>query len=317
MREDEFIRELTEILPPPHPRVIKGVGDDCCVIKQNPSKNLVISVDTSVENVHFSFDLLTPQEVGYRGLAAALSDIAAMGGEPLAFMVNLQTPRDYLERLKDIYRGYIPLVKEYCLSLAGGNISRGKELAITYIVLGEVSRKGAWLRSGARPGDVLFLSGDLGRVKAFFASQKLNPRGDEGWYMACREKFAHPTPRIKEVQRLRSEGVEVTSAIDVSDGLSTDAFRLATSSGVNLRVDLSRLPIHDCVKRVSEMLGKDPVDIALSSGEEYELLFTVPQRYASRVEGLGFRRIGRVVEGPEAVWDEEGREIRPAGWQHF
>ncbi|NPA79610.1 MAG: thiamine-phosphate kinase [Thermotogae bacterium] len=317
MREDDLIKELTEQFSNPHPRVEMGVGDDCSLISQNPGRSLLISVDTFVEGVHFNFDLLTPAEVGYRGLAGALSDIAAMGGEPLAFLLNVQTPKDYLETLKRIYSGFLPLSEKYCVSLVGGNLSRGGELALTFIVLGEAPRKGKWLRSGANEGDVLFVTGDLGRVKAFFMSEKLSPEGNEWWYVKLREKFAHPVPRIEEAKRLRAEGVEVSAAIDISDGLSIDAYRMAKASGVRIVINGDALPIDDSVKYVAENLNKDPEDIALASGEEYELLFTVPERWAKMVEGMGYRRIGRVEPGPEGVFDEEGNEIKPTGWQHF
>jgi len=158
MREDELIRKLTERFGSPHPRVVVGVGDDCSVIKQNPGKDLLISVDTAVEGVHFDFGILRPFEIGYRALAGALSDIAAMGGEPLSFLVNVQTPRDYLDKLEKIYEGFIPLSEKFCVPLVGGNISRGKELSLTFVVLGEVSRKGKWLRGGADEGQAVFIS---------------------------------------------------------------------------------------------------------------------------------------------------------------
>ncbi len=317
MREDDLIRRLTERFGAPHPRVKVGVGDDCSVIKQNPGKDLLVSVDTSVEGVHFNFDLLKPEEVGYRGLAGALSDIAAMGGEPLAFLLNVQTPRDYLERLTKIYEGFLPLSDRFCVPLVGGNVSRGRDLALTFVVLGEVSRKGKWLRSGADDGDVLFITGDVGRVKAFFMAAKLSPKGNEWWYVRAREKFAKPTPRIEEAQRLRAEGVEVTAAIDVSDGLSTDAYRLAMASEVKIVLDTEAIPVDDSVRYVAENLNRDPLEIALGSGEEYELLFTVRKEWEDTVKSMGFIRIGHVELGPEGVYDERGNEIVPSGWQHF
>ncbi len=317
MREDELIRKLTERFGSPHPRVVVGVGDDCSAIKQNPGKDLLISVDTAVEGVHFDFGILQPFEIGYRALAGALSDIAAMGGEPLSFLVNVQTPRNYLDKLEKIYEGFIPLSEKFCVPLVGGNISRGKELALTFVVLGEVSRKSKWLRSGADEGQAVFITGDIGRVKAFFMAQKLSPKGNEWWYSRLREKVARPTPRIDEAKRLRAEGIEVAAAIDVSDGLSTDAYRMAVASGVRIVLDTEALPLDDSVRFVGENLNADPLDIALGSGEEYELLFTVPESQAARVESLGFYRIGRVELGPEGVFDTEGNRINPTGWQHF
>ncbi|NPB03023.1 MAG: thiamine-phosphate kinase [Thermotogae bacterium] len=317
MREDDLIRALTERFSRPHPRIKVGVGDDCSVLRQNPGRDLVVSVDTAVEDVHFNLNILSYKEVGYRALAGAMSDVAAMGGEPLAFLVNLQTPREYIPHLKKLYEGFIPLSEKFCTPLVGGNLSRGKDLALTIIVLGEVPRKNRWMRSGAREGDVLFVTGDVGRVKAFFLSRNLNPTGKEWWYKKLRQKVVQPVPRLHEVERIRAEGVEVSAAIDISDGLAIDSYRVAQASDVRIVLDLQVIPIDDSVRYVAENLNKDIHEVALSSGEEYELLLSVPQRWASKMERMGFIPIGKVELGPVGLQDEKGKAITPIGWQHF
>jgi thiamine-monophosphate kinase len=317
MEEDRIIEELVSNFRNYGPRVVLGVGDDCAVLRENPSKDLIVSVDTSVEGVHFTFSLLRPEEIGHRALAGALSDIAAMGGEPLGILVNVETSERNIERLKEIYKGFETLLKEYCVDLLGGNISRGSSLSITITVLGEVKRGTAWRRDGAKDGDLVFVTGEFGRVKAFFLGQELKAKGYEWWFRETRMKFSSPEPKIKEALRVRAEGINVSSAIDVSDGLAIDLWRIAKASQMGIYIDPSAIPIKDSLKFVAEYLNKDPYEIALSSGEEYELIITAPKEYAKILEDLKFTQIGEVRLGEVGVFDIKGNKIPPLGWQHF
>ncbi|MEO0195964.1 MAG: thiamine-phosphate kinase [candidate division WOR-3 bacterium] len=317
MTEDRIIEELVSPYREYGPRVVVGVGDDCAVIRENVAKELLITVDSVVEGVHFTFSLLRPEEIGHRGLTAALSDIAAMGGEPLGVLINAQVPQDGVEKLKEIYRGFNHLLKEYCVDLLGGNITKGENFALTFTVLGEVSRGKAWRRDGARDGDLVFITGDVGRVKSFLMLEKLNAKGYEWWFRETRLKFVNPEPKLKEVMRIKSEGIEVHSAIDISDGLAIDLWRLARSSEVSIFIDLNAIPIKDSVRYVAENLKKDPYEVALSSGEEYELVLTVPKEYGKIMEDLKFIQIGEVKLGEVGVFDTSGNRIQPLGWQHF
>lgn len=317
MREEEIVERILEEFKGVSPRVLVGIGDDGAVIRENIGKDLIISMDSLVENVHFTFSLLRPQEVGYRGMIAALSDIVAMGGYPLASLVNVQSPPEDVSKIFEIYEGFKPILKEYCIDLVGGNISRGKEFAITFTVIGEVSRGKAWTRKGAKDGDVVFITGDVGRVKAFFMLEKLNAKGYEWWFRETRAKFASPEIRLKEVEKLRNEKITVNSCIDISDGLSLDLWRLAKASEVSIILYTDRIPIKDSVRYIAEKLNINPLDIALSSGEEYELVFTVPKEESDKVENMKFIRIGEVKLGEIGVFSEDGKRIEPMGWQHF
>ncbi len=317
MEEDRIIEELVLNFRNYGPRVVLGVGDDCAVIRENPSKDLIVTVDTSVEGVHFAFSIMRPEEIGHRALTAALSDIAAMGGEPLGILVNVEINEKNLDKLKDIYKGFEGLLKEYCVDLLGGNISRGNSLSITITVLGEVSRGTAWRRDGARDGDLVFVTGDFGRVKAFFLGQELNAKGYEWWFRETRMKVSSVEPRIKEAMKVKAEGVRVNSAIDVSDGLAIDLWRIAKASQVSIYIDPNSIPIKDSVKFVAENLKRDPYEIALSSGEEYELIITAPKDYGKILEELKFTQIGEVRLGEVGVFDIKGNKIPPLGWQHF
>ncbi len=317
MREDEIVEKISEEFGELSPRVLVGIGDDGAVLRENVGKDLVISTDSLVENIHFTFSLLRPPEVGYRGMVAALSDIAAMGGHPLASLVNVQSPPEDIGKIFEIYEGFKPILKEYCIDLIGGNISRGKEFSITFTVIGEVSRGKAWTRRGAKDGDVIFITGDIGRVKAFFMLEKLHAKGYEWWFRETRAKFASPEVRLKEVERLKNENISVNSCIDISDGLSLELWRLAKSSEVSIVLYTDRIPIRDSVRYIAENLNINPLDIALSSGEEYELVFTVPKEESDKVENLKFIRIGEVRSGEIGVFSEDGKRLEPMGWQHF
>ncbi len=317
MKEDDIIRGISERFGKVNPRVLVGIGDDAAVIKENISRDFIVSTDSMVEGVHFTFSLLKPYEVGHRGLAAALSDIASMGGEPMFVLVNAQFPEDEIDKIHEIYDGFKYLVEEYCIDIIGGNLSRGKNVSLAFTVIGEVSRGKAWKRSGARDGDVVFITGDVGRVKAFFLLDKLNAKGYEWWFRETRTKFATPEPRFKEVERLRSEGVEVNACIDVSDGLALDLWRMAEASQVSIIIDPSLVPISESVKYISQRINADPVDTAFSSGEEYELVFTTPKKYEKVAESLKFVKIGEVKLGEIGVFTPDGKRIEPRGWLHF
>ena len=243
-----------------------GIGDDAAVLEVPAGELMVVSTDASVENVHFRRGWLTPEEIGARAAAAALSDLAAMAATPRGLLVALGIPYSWRGELTRLASGVGSAAASAGCPIVGGNMSASSELSLTITVVGSAARPVS--RAGARPGDIIYVTGRLGgpgaAVRAFATGA--TPAA------AFRARFAEPVPRLREAQWLEQRGAR--AAIDISDGLLADAAHLARASGVTIALDQAAVP---CV---------DGVDVgnALSSGEEYELLVAVPSSVAVSTE---------------------------------
>lgn len=271
-----------------------GAGDDAAVLDVPPGEHLIASVDTAVEGVHFRRGWLTPAEIGYRAVTAALSDLAAMAAQPLGVLTAIVLPEPWRDKLSEIAEGIGVAVSNAETKVLGGNLSAGAEFSITTTVLGHA---GAVLRRDAvRPGDTLYLTGRVGAVgaalSAFLAGRAPSPEQ--------RERFARPVARIAEARWMAAAGA--TAAIDISDGLAADAGHLAAASGVGIELELGAVPVG---------AGVSPRD-ALASGEEYELLVAAPQGLDSTafesLFGLPLTAVGRAVADHPGIV-----EVRDAG----
>jgi thiamine-monophosphate kinase len=282
-----------------------GVGDDAALLSVPEGQRLVVSTDVSIDGVHFRRDWLTPREIGYRATAAALSDLAAMAATPLGVLIVFAMPTDFVPLVHEIADGVGDAVDAVHTSVVGGDLSVAGELSIGVTVLGACER--ALTRSGASGGDHLYVTGTLGGPLAALEAWRAGhqPGAD------ARARFARPVPRIAAARWLVEHGA--TAAIDISDGLLGDATHLAAASGVQLEVELDRLPI---------VADSSPV-AAASSGEEYELLVTAPSaldvRDFERECGIPLTRIGMVRAGtPELIALLNGKRVAPAaGYSHF
>jgi thiamine-monophosphate kinase len=310
MGEFERIAEIKRRLAAASADVTLGIGDDAAVLAPS-TRAQVWSVDAQVEGVHFRRDLLSLQDVGYRALAAALSDLAAMAARPRAALLSLCLPKSLRDAdLFAIIDGVAQAQREYACLVSGGNLAAGGELSITTSVLGEAL--GAPLtRGGVRAGDALFVTGELGGAAL---GLQLLQHGDGRKAPGCVERWRRPRARIAE--GLQLAGV-ASAAIDVSDGLLQDLTHLATASGVGFELEAARLPLHPELLALAPVLELEPVAVGLCSGEDYELLFSAAP---SATPSLG-TRIGRAVERPGIrVLDAHGREIPvpdAAGFDHF
>ncbi len=212
-----------------------GIGDDGAVIDVLSGEKLIVSTDSSVENVHFRRDDVSASEIGYRAAAAALSDLAAMAAKPLGLVFALVLPERWKADANSIADGVAAAAMSSGCPIVGGNISSGGELSITATVFGTSHRP--LLRSGARAGDSIYVTGALGgaasAVASWASAKEPSPE--------CRERFVHPKARIHEAMWLAGQGA--TSAIDISDGLVTDAAHVARASGVSLLIDAERVHI--------------------------------------------------------------------------
>lgn len=283
-----------------------GIGDDAAVVPVPAAARLVVSTDTSLEDVHFRSDWLTATEIGYRATAAALSDLAAMAATPIGVFLALTLPASRLRQVEEIADGIGECVRSSGARILGGDIARGDKLSLTLTVLG--SAASPLMRSGAVAGDRVYVTGRLGGpLGALHAFREGRSPGRE-----LRERFAHPVPRLRESRWLSDNGCH--AAIDISDGLVADARHLAAASGVSLRLCGEDVPV----------LAGTGADDALRSGEEYELLVTCrdPLDTAAFADefALELTWIGDVVAGDEAdvLLTRDGlRVAAPAGYDHF
>jgi thiamine-monophosphate kinase len=281
------------------------VGDDCAVLDVEAGARLCVSTDGSAEGVHFRRDWLTAEEIGYRAAAAALSDLAAMGAQPLALLLAIAVPPGWREELEAIVAGVGDAAAAAGATIVGGDTTAGERLSLTVTVLGTAARP--VFRSGARAGDLVYVTGTLGgpgsAVRALAAGTRPPP--------AHRARFAHPVPRIREGGWLAERGA--CALVDVSDGLLADAGHLAAASGVRLVIDAERLPRLDGVS----------VGEAAASGEEYELVCAVggeldTDDFEARF-GVPLTQIGRAEAGaPSVAFHVAGRRVDlPGGHDHF
>ncbi|HEY3285916.1 MAG TPA: thiamine-phosphate kinase [Gemmatimonadaceae bacterium] len=285
-----------------------GVGDDCAVLDVPPGEKLVLSVDTAVEGVHFRRPWLTPEELGYRATTAALSDLAAMAATPMGVAIAMTLPEAWRGDFLRICDGIGDAVRAAGAHIVGGDLSRGHELSMTLTVVGHAATPLS--RRGARPGDALWVTGRLGGPLVALRAWESGAAPSA----EARERFARPVARFAPARWLVEHGA--TAGLDISDGLTSDAGHLAAAGGVQLVVNLDRLPT----------IAGATVEEAAQSGEEYELLVTAPAsldvKAFERAFGIPLTCIGAAVpplSGEPAVdTRRQGVHVTlPRGHDHF
>jgi thiamine-monophosphate kinase len=291
------------------------LGGDCAVLSEPPGSSLVLSTDVSVEEVHFRRDWLRPREIGWRSAAAALSDLAAVGADPIGLLAAVTLPRDTREgELTELMRGVGDAVATVGGVVLGGDLSAGAAWSVAVTVVGRASRPVS--RRGARPGDGVWVTGTLGAARSALETWR---RGGEPAPDA-RAAFAHPVARIAPGRWLAGHGA--TAMLDLSDGLAGDAPHLAAASGVALELDLDLLPLAPSVRAAAGELGIAPAQFAAEGGEDYELLVTLPAEFAAADElraecGIPLTRIGSVSAGAGVRLRLDGVDVTLAGFDHF
>ncbi len=283
-------------------QVTIGIGDDAAVLEPATGQQIVC-VDQIIDGVDFLSDKHSLADIGYKSVAINLSDIAAMGGKPTSMLVTLSLPNQNSTRIAgEVYEGILEAATEFNLAIAGGDISTyDGPLAVSVTLLGSVDRDKSFLRSGAKEGDAIMVSGALGG--------------------SIRGRHLRPVPRLSLAQRLR-QSVVVTAAIDISDGLSLDLDRLCAASGVGAELETEKIPVHNDAELLSESSGRTPFQHAWSDGEDFELLVTMSQNDADILAGkeLGtpLTQIGNIV-GRTGLWQrQEGKlkRLSPQGYIH-
>jgi thiamine-monophosphate kinase len=276
----------------------------------------LVTTDFSLEGIHFRRDWHPPESVGHRCLERGLSDIAAMGGEPVAAFLSLALPRDLSQAwVRRFFRGLIGLAEKYGVTLAGGDTAESPNGVLAdIVVIGSVPKGRAILRSGARPGDRIFVSGELGGSAAAVMrmmarpTKKVNPREYP--------RHFYPEPRVNVGRILRQRGM-ASAMIDTSDGLSTDLAHLCEESGAGAELDAALIPRAKVGKPTREV----DLDLALHGGEDYELLFTARPgiRVPRQIAGVAVTQIGVMTRRKIVVSNSKGveDELEPRGWEHF
>ena len=300
--------------------VLLGPGDDCAVTALRQGMHLCTTVDAVVDGVHFSLDTFRGEEIGHKALAINLSDLAAMGAEPRWFLCSIALPKDTasLDRLPAIAAGMSSLARQTGVTLIGGNFTRAERLSIHITAMGEVPAGESLTRSGAAPGDLVFVSGCLGG--ASIALEMLQSGHSIPESLRCRQ--CRPLPRLELGRRLRTLA---SAALDVSDGLLQDLEHLADKSGVGVKLEAAQIPVDPCI--AAEGFEKElALQAALSGGEDYELAFSVPEANADAVRaaaadvGICVTEIGKVVFGRGVSLSGGSADLKNAaakGFDHF
>lgn len=280
------------------PLLVKGIGDDCAILRPEPGDDLVFTSDFLLQDRHFTLATHTAADAGHKALARSLSDLAAMGAKPVFYLVSLALP-DSLGPLwiRGFYSGLLRLAKRHKITLAGGDLASAEKVTADVICCGSVARGRAMLRSNAKPGDLIYVTGKLGGA----AYALRNGPGKGHW-----RRHIRPEPRIAEGLELLKAGV--ITCMDLSDGLSLDLHRLCLSSRVSAELD-DNIPI----------ASQASLDDALHGGDDYELLFTAPPSFHidAKLQNTRALRIGTITKGKAGSVRMHGRPLKPAGFQHF
>ena len=300
----------------PNRAVLAGIGDDCAVLRLLAGKDSLVTTDFTLEGIHFRRDQHPPESVGHRCLARGLSDIAAMGGEPVAVFLSLALPRDLRQAWVDRFAHcVITLAEKHGATVAGGDTAESLDgILADIIVVGTVPKGKAILRSGAKAGDRIYVSGELGGSAAAVVRMrngrpKVKPRD----YV----RHFYPEPRVALGRVLREKKL-VSAMIDTSDGLSTDLAHVCEESGVGAEIDSSLIP-RACVGKPAREVD---LDLALHGGEDYELLFTAARekRIPRHIAGVAITQIGQITRS-RGIFVRDSRgvgyELHPRGWEHF
>jgi len=325
--EDSILRRIADSsrsfwAPRARQALVLGIGDDAALFRPRQGYETILTCDWFLEGTHFSRERHPPDAVGWKCVARAISDIAAMGGTPRCFLLSLALAESHTGRWLDLFLGGLGRAsRKFQCVLAGGDTTRRNEILINVTVVGEVRAGSAARRSGARPGDILYVSGRLGEAELGLRLLKRDNKLTASRNPAAR-KHLYPEPRLALGQWLVKNGL-ASAMMDLSDGLSSDLPRLCAASKVGALLEKVKIPRLK-ITNVALSHRHDPLQLALHGGDDYELLFTVPPRKVKRLpktfQGVSLTAIGRIRRGRELlVLEESGNTtpLMPRGWDPF
>ena len=325
--EDQIIEYIGRTFRPEHPRIIKAIGDDTAVTAITERRCLLLTIDTLTEGVHFDRRYFPPYYIGRKAVTVSVSDIAAMGGMPLYLLTAIALPAGTEEAfIEELYRGIKDSIEDYDIYLVGGNTVKADRLSITTTLAGEAEKDEILYRSGAKPGNTIYISGTTGG--SGLGLKLLKERGlaalRDDSTADCVKSHLNPTARVELARRIAKMGL-ATAMIDVSDGLIRDLRHILDSSGTGATIDCARLPLPEGL-RAYPMEDKARLELALTGGEDYELLFTAPPEAEEQIGGIAdelsidITPIGIITDETTLKRTVDGEAIEPKrldGYQHF
>ena len=330
LSEDELIEAIRRVLSGEEPGVVLGIGDDAAVVEPGAGQS-VLSTDMLIEGVHFELGSISARDLGAKSIVVNVSDMAAMAASPRYALVSIGlTPDVEAPWVVEVYGGMRAACEEHALALIGGDTNRSPVLVVSVTVVGEVAPGRAVTRSGARPGDLIVVTGSLGAAAGGLVLSRLDPvlastALSAPWGRELSRALARPVARVGEGQTLAQAGA--TAMMDLSDGLAKDLGRLCRESGVGARIELERVPLSPALSEGAATLGVDALSLALSGGEDYELLATMDATAVDRARtelderfGVNLTRVGTIVEGSAItalLADGTGEPLGSEGWDHF
>jgi len=287
-------------------KIYKGIGDDCAVL-ENQGEYTLMTTDMLVEGDHFNLDWQTPWQIGWKSIIVNISDIAAMGGLPKWCLVSIAFSSDVkVEFAENIFDGMAEASKKHGMAIIGGDTTHGDLLTINVAVIGKVEKENLCMRSDAEIGDVICVSGDLGKSWAGLELLRAGKRGYTDYYL-------QPSCRLQTARKIAPH---VNAMIDVSDGLSSEVRHICDESEVGAEVEKEKVPISDKTRKTGKKLGIDPLKWALHGGEDFELVFTIPTERLPLIEEENPIVVGKIIEEGMYLINGQKKELGE-GYDHF
>lgn len=322
LTERDLVARIQQQLTAPPSWLVVPIGDDAAVVETERNRLEVLTVDALIDGVHFDRRFTPPEAIGHRALAVNLSDLAAMGATPRLVLLSLALPADLpCDDFDGIVRGLAALASATGVTVVGGNLTRTPgPLTLDITAIGSVKRRGVLHRSGARPGDLVYVSGVLGAAAAGLQMLAADTPASD----TCVAHYLRPTARVR-VGQLLGRNRAASACVDLSDGLGDGVSRIAEASQVGMTLDASALPIAEEARHWFTGRGEDPISAALTGGDDYELLFTVRPRQRGRLRaafqhgGVPLTRIGTCTADRALLLTQPDGTTRPmpAGYTHF
>jgi len=326
--EFELIERVARLLPHPGKKVVVGIGDDCAVYDTGGDKHSLITTDMLIETIHFSKEYATGYQIGWRAMAFNISDIASMGGTPAVAVISLgiskETEVDWVEEL---YKGMQAITEKYKFDIVGGDTVASHQTVLNIALLGEVSVDHLCLRSNAKIGDAILVTGDFGGADAGLKVLQKKIELDEPSRNYVINRHLLPEPRLVVGEIFGAQPYH-RAMTDSSDGLAADLRNISIASSVGMRVITEKIPIHPLTRNAAEKLHQSPLDLALYGGEDYELVFTAPKEAVTKLQkqvkqetGIEISEIGEVVSPEKGILlinkDSNEKPLTEFGYEHF